>query len=101
MAEQEKPRVSKKMGCFLVVAVLLILGKFLSDSGSGRTTSSGVTTSSQPSPPSPAEAARTKKQEVKDSLSLVLNNWWKGGFDNIMMADFTVVNKSGTPIKDF
>jgi hypothetical protein len=74
----------------LALFVLLAFGSV--DSGGNRQDSPSSDTSVVPAPPTPKEEAlKAVKLDYK---------WRKGGFDNVMEADFTISNPTPYAIKD-
>lgn len=50
--------------------------------------------------PSPAEVARQQRLTGLASVDLSRFNWKKGGFNSIMLADFTLTNKNNFAVND-
>ena len=76
---------------FLAIVLLVIFGKFLGtpeDSQKPNTATS-----------SPPRATETSKDKAMRAIKLDFK-WSKSGFDNVMMADFTIINPSNYKIKD-
>ena len=60
-----------------------------------------VVSMSQPSDPKPRpETATTSRVEPLDKIYVSGLRWWRGGFDAVMMASFTIYNDNYFPIKD-
>lgn len=78
------------VGC-AVLLVLFLIGLVTTQlSKSGSTPSSG-----------PAQAPSLSREEtVLHNVSLVNFAWSKGGFENIMMANFTIANRNDVAVKD-
>lgn len=77
------------------VVAIVVLANIPSGFRSGDTSSNSQSTSSpQPSPINP-------KKAYSDSVSLSIDSWKLGGFDNVMIADFTITNKGSRAVKDF
>lgn len=75
------------IGC-LTIIVLFVLGSMVSSGGSG----SGSGGADAPPPASPKEQALS---QVKLDFA-----WSRGGFENVMMADFTITNPTPYTLKD-
>ena len=76
---------------FLAIVLLVILGKFL---GTPENSQKLNTASS-----SPPRSTETSKEKAMRAIKLDFK-WSKSGFDNVMMADFTIINPSDYTIKD-
>lgn len=81
-----KPAISGGMGCLIMIGLLVFVGSIINSNSPNR-----------PSSAAPSE----------ETLQLQLNRinlkyeWQKGGFDNVMIINFTVQNRNQFPIKDF
>jgi hypothetical protein len=85
----------KKLGCWgigcLSVVVLIAISTMIPTSDSNDSTGSGIV-GTIPDRPDPKAAAM-------DSLSMDFT-WSKGGFETVMLVDFTFRNTGSRPIKD-
>ena len=72
-----------------------------------RSTSAPIPLASSPSPTATSPryvyyptAEEDPKTVTLREVSLVLDSWSKGGFDNVMLANFTIKNPTKYPVKD-
>jgi len=90
--------VKKEIGCgtglIIILAFLIIIPAIIGSLSSGP---SSVT--SQPNT-SPAPKPQPTPKEIALSKTKLDFSWTKGGFDNVMEADFTITNNSQYAIKD-
>src|SRR5271157_4952790 len=82
------------IGCLAIIVLMLAIALIGGIANSGSKSTNGTSTGSETiTPVSPKETALS---QVK--LTYI---WERGGFDSIMMANFTVQNDSDYSIKDF
>jgi hypothetical protein len=85
-------------GCFTVVLAMFVIS-IVVGVVMEITNTSNVPSGSDDSAPSPP-SLRDLKREAMRQVDISEWSWSKGGFDNIMKADFTVKNGSRFDIKD-
>lgn len=76
---------------FLLIFGLFILGKVIGEMNNSSTSSTGTNQTSTVSESPKDVALRSLKLDFK---------WHLGGFENVMLADFTVSNPTAYPVKD-
>jgi hypothetical protein len=81
-----KPTSPAAIGCLAIIGLGALAAIFGGDSSGGGSALSGP-------PP------KTAKDSVRDSLSLSYT-WEKGGFESVLLARFTVDNRSNHAVKD-
>jgi hypothetical protein len=86
-----KDTMRKHVMSLCAVAVFAFLAVGSSDSRSG--SDSRVEAYTPPPPPSSEEVAAR-------NVEIVNFDWYKGGLDNVMLADFTIMNSNDFPVKD-
>jgi RNA polymerase subunit RPABC4/transcription elongation factor Spt4 len=74
------------MGC-LVIIILGVIGSLVSSNGTTGSSSSSTV------------PAQSPKEQTLSQVKLDYS-WSKGGFDNVMLASFTITNPTSRPIKD-
>lgn len=87
---------------FFAIFLLIILGFLFENSENAQKSNSTATSNSQESNITTALPQHDIETPREKALRAVKLNykWSKGGFDNIMMADFTIINPSEYTIKD-
>lgn len=74
-------------------AVLFFILLAIGSTDTNRSSSGDSSTTTPPTPPSREEIAL-------QNVELVSFDWRKGGFENVMLADFTIKNGNDFPVKD-
>jgi hypothetical protein len=78
-----------------LAVTLIFLSLAAGSSEPNRSSSSDASVGSVPSPP-----AQSREEIAGQNVELTSFDWKKGGFDSVMLADFTIRNRNDFPVKD-